>query len=825
MMLAAAACTVRETDNNEAQTIITAGIEGHKTVMAFPEIHWMKGDAICVNGQASTSSTIQNGGKTASFAFSGTIEAPYYAICPASAYSTNSFRPAKGNYGTAVIPSEQSYTRQGFDPSAAILVAFSDESDNPSSICFHCAVAFLKFTIAFDPAATVLKKIEIRANGREDMYGDFTFQPSTGTILNTKLLSKGISVKADDGITPNEEFYVVIPAKTYSAGLTIRIYDTDSHYMEMNSSKTFPASAGVAYPVNVTYVPNGTVVGTDIQGPVDFNCPVASIEQLNTHKESLNTHAGETGRSCIELDRRKRFILDESQLGHPVLEYPRIKKLPDGSYIMFYMPQRTGHSVYCSFSKDLENWDGAHTVWGKQATKDPEGNDDEIHYADGDMVIADNGDLLVFGTYRLKKGSHKYLQQWGLTMKRSHNMGKTWGEEQLLYKTCVWEPMPIKLPSGEILVFFTDSDHDWDPTITGISLVRSTDNGYTWTTQAPVMRYASGWAYPHRRSVDVDPPQGDSAIRWTSQMPAAVLLNDRQTCLMCYESHNPSEQLRLNLGWEDSSWATTLTGMMEGPSRITKYFSGGSGPYLAQFPSGETVLSYSGLNWYIRMGNETGSDLGKAPFFTPRPGTAHWGNLELDDDHTMLGTVALFYGTSTDAIYEQKRDIVVAKFRLNHRIDMPEQTPVLDGLNDDWADNTAAFFIGSDTLAQCCFRFCRDAENLYVLMDCLDGDESNPSDRIDLYFSDGSTTGSICSYGISTSGNKPVITNGKGAIASKTWPGYGYIIEMKIPLSDLPYSASDGIFFNASLTKGDITDTFNFRTLESTTNWLQVKPQ
>lgn len=110
-------------------------------------------------------------------------------------------------------------------------------------------------------------------------------------------------------------------------------------------------------------------------------------------------------------------------------------------------------------------------------------------------------------------------------------------------------------------------------------------------------------------------------------------------------------------------------------------------------------------------------------------------------------------------------------------------------------------------------------------MDCLDSDESNPSDRIDLYFSDGATTQSICSYGISIFGNKPVITNGKGTVAAKNWPGYGYIIEMKIPLSDLPYSTSQGIFFNASLAKGNITDTFNFRTLESTTNWLQVKPK
>ncbi|MBO4447819.1 MAG: exo-alpha-sialidase [Bacteroidales bacterium] len=800
-VLVAGACRTEEIGTET--TVVHAGIGTAKTVLDYPEIHWCDGDKVCLNGIESSSAEVTGNGKTAVFQFSEIINPPYYGVYPSSALVPGSFNPSSGGYGKVVLPEVQNCVPGSFDPAAALLLAYSSTAED--ELLFSCATAFMKITVSGENALPGIDSICLSAIGGEDMSGELN--PATETGKTVSLNCKGTDI---NGVP----LYLAIPAKTYSQGITIQITDGSRHFMKLSSDKSFTAVAGKIYPTSFNYVPNGTIVSTDIEGAEEAK--IAGIEELNRNSQGLNSHAGECGRSAVEMDRRTMHILGESELGHPVLDYPRIKMLPNGSYILFYMPQRTGHSVYCSFSDDLEHWDGPHTVWGKMATVDPAGKADEIYFADGDMVVADNGDLLVFGTYRLRHGAHKYLKQWGITMKRSRDMGKTWGEEKHLYKTCVWEPIPIKLPSGEILVFFTDSDHDWDPTITGISLLRSSDNGYSWTVQAPVMRFASGWAYPRQLSLDMPAPQGDSTVRWTSQMPAVVLLNDRQTCLVCYETVNPKQDLRLSLAWEDSSWPTTLTGQMEGPAQRIQYMFGGSGPYLAQFPSGETLLSYSGLNWYLRLGNETGSDLNKQPFFTPYAGTSHWGNLELENSHTVLGTSARFHGTPEDPIYEQQRDILVAKFRLNHRIDIPRFTPVLDGKNNDWDDNTDAFFLGSESQCQCCFRFCYDDNYLYSLTDCLDENLSDGPEHIRLYFSDGQNCSSIREVEVMAAGED---------IRTTRIPGTGFVTEVRIPLGNLPFNATDGIYFNAVMEYGEIQDTFVLRTLDDVSNWFHIHPQ
>ena len=577
--------------------------------------------------------------------------------------------------------------------------------------------------------------------------------------------------------------------------------------------------------------------------PVDHG-PVASIEFLNKDKEALNSHRGETDRSALECDWRTMHILTEADLGVQCLDYPRIKMHPDEGYILFYQTERTGHSSYCAFSKDLEHWDALHPVWEKHASTDPDGNPDNVYYADADMVVAANGDMLVFGTRRLKGGGHKYLQQWGIVMKRSKDGGKIWGDEKLLYKTCVWEPYPIRLPSGEIQVFFTDSDHDWDPTITGISLLRSTDNGYTWKVQAPVIKYASGEAVAHQRSVDMPAPATETAVRYSAQMPAVTLLNGTDVALAVFEQVNPEQKLRLSMAWESRAWPKTLDGDESGPAKTTQYFIGGSAPYLAQFPSGETVLSYTGSNWYIRLGDEKGESLATAPFFSPRMGTSHWGNIELENDHSLLATTAMFHGAEGDPEYESVRDIAVCKLRLNHRIDAKRMTPTLDGVHDEWAGNTDALFLGSDSQAQCSFRFAHSADSLYLLIDCLDSLVAD-GDRLDLQFADGTNASSIVSFALPA----PAVAAGLnraeglsplrsflsgpargGSVAKGCSPsaatvphaGIGYVAELSWPLASLP--VSDGsICFNAVLRKGSVADGFNFRTATDPTNWFRIR--
>ena len=72
---------------------------------------------------------------------------------------------------------------------------------------------------------------------------------------------------------------------------------------------------------------------------------IHSIEELNTESGPLNSHAGLTSRSSLEPDFRTRVTLDENILGQQMLDYGRIKRLQDGSYILFYQPLKHGYQI------------------------------------------------------------------------------------------------------------------------------------------------------------------------------------------------------------------------------------------------------------------------------------------------------------------------------------------------------------------------------------------------------------------------------------------------------------------------------------------------
>ena len=573
-----------------------------------------------------------------------------------------------------------------------------------------------------------------------------------------------------------------------------------------------------------------------VPNPGKGKAPIASIPELNRKAETVNSHAGQTSRSTLETDFRSTVILTKDELGLDYLEYPRIKILPDGSYILFYQSrdQKTNKDhdgVWCAFSKDGRTWTPGPAVWEKIPVKDPAGEDNTRYYATCDAVLLQNGDILAFAQFRLGENSLKYRKSWGLAMKRSTDLGKTWGEETVLFRDRVWEPLPIQLPSGEIQLYVTHTNHDWELPLTDITLLRSFDNGYTWTTYSPAMRFADGYSKAARKSVDMPAPETPETVHFTSQMPAAVLLNDGKTMLVAHESvhilskpkkDGSTRHLMLTLGWNDFTWPQgQLSGDQEGPEKIVRNFVGGSAPSLVQFKSGETAFSYTGNWWYMRTGNETGSDIPTAPFFSPMKLFARWGALTIEDDHTVLATSASVHKENNNV--KKIRDIVVASLRLNHRIDAAQFTPAVDGDNADWKDVDEAFFLGSESQAQCCFRFAQDKKNLYVCVDCLDN-KLEPGDKLDLYFSDGIGAESIEEVHLVAGGNGMVMSSRKNtSMSAKNYPGEGYVAEFSIKKSSIPVTGADGIYFNAVLTKGDVKDSFNFRNLDKVDNWFQVR--
>jgi len=548
---------------------------------------------------------------------------------------------------------------------------------------------------------------------------------------------------------------------------------------------------------------------------------IHSFSELNKNEATLNSHVAEIDRCSLEPDFRTKRVLGEKELGQQMLDYGRIKRLQDGSYIMFYQPLRVGYHIYVSFSQDCVNWTKGQRVFEGYKFTNADGEEDKFKYATADAVQLQNGDILAFCIFHTEKHYGKRLNEFGVTFKRSKDGGHTWGEERVLYNTVNWEPYPMQLEDGEILVFFTDSDWDWNPNSSGTSILRSKDNGETWTLQKQAIRQFRAVAKPKQRSVGTPIIPADSTRKvFTDQMPVVCKLNCSNESLAVLESANAENRLSISLAWEDSHWPTTLTGNMEGPSKRRNRAFEGSGPYVMQFPSGETAVTYGNGNGYFacRLGNETGWDIPDREEFLPfGPRFSRWGSIEKVDAHTAVTiTTDPYKGANVE-----KGRLMLTQMRLNHRVDAPKAAIAVDGKNLDWESATDALFLGSNTQAQCSFRFAHDAGKLYILAECLDA-ELLSGDGLTLLLGNGRNAEGVYKVFVDA-GPKKVSVQSANTLkaASYVSKGEGYMVEISIDESAL--SIEDGkLYVNAILYKGDNSDTFTNIPTFAYDKWIPV---
>lgn len=458
---------------------------------------------------------------------------------------------------------------------------------------------------------------------------------------------------------------------------------------------------------------------------------VTPFGQLNTTDKTINSHEGDEGASSLELDFRGYTEVTPSTLTVSAANYPRIKKLPNGQYILFWHNNSVGANVFYTRSSDLKNWEPVKKVF--EATPiTVNGQSDERSYSNADALVLQNGELMVVASFRAKNHFRKDNAYNGIMMRKSSDNGQTWSDEQVIYRGSNWEPQILQLPSGEIQVYFTHSgaksqmqiEMGWtgDNMVasSGTAIARSYDNGKTWKANQPDS-YA-GYAISQRY---IDTVRGIKVF--TDQMPCALLLNKYNTIAVAMESKvfYGVDYYNISVAYSDDNWARTLGIDEEGPSDKQKDLWNGGAPYLKQFPSGETILSYNAQNVYqIRLG-----DAKARKFYNPclpfgKEMTGVWGSLELDGSHTVIGTVQDRSSGSSH--------ILIGRMNLNHTLYAGNMTPAVDGDNKDWAGNTEAFFVGSESQAQASVRMSYDKDNLYLLVERLDYDLLS-QDTVDVY--------------------------------------------------------------------------------------------
>ena len=536
---------------------------------------------------------------------------------------------------------------------------------------------------------------------------------------------------------------------------------------------------------------------------------IHSINSLNAGEPVINDHAADWDKSLLEPNYRQYTEVTGDTLRIREANYPRIKKIADDRYILFYQDARVARNIYYSVSSDLKEWGlGLNLFASRSITVN--GESDTLCYSTCDATVLQNGDIMAIASFRSSRNFRRTNEFNGLAMKISSDGGRTWGEEQIIYKGSNWEPQILQLPDGEIQVYFTHGGPKIQPQMeagipesemvpsSGTAIIRSKDNGKTWDPYVMEPPYAA-----HRVSQQYAYTKKGIQV-FTDQMPCAILLNNTDTIALAMESmfvRDGEDVLYITTAYSDDNWAVGLGLDEEGPADKQENMWHGAAPYLRQFPSGETVLSYNQKRFQIRLGDSLAREFGD-PLF-PLNGTGRWGSLELIQSHIVVGTMAYVFEDKS----EQNR-IMISQNVLNHRIDAPRARIRVDGDNTDWDDATDALFVGSDSQAQAAVRPAKDDDNLYFLVERLDADLSD-GDTVELYLADSGsdtldtntlrlTVGPNCLMGaarfdgsdfaeIEAGGIQAAVTL-QGTVGNDGDEDTGYLVEVAVPRSLLRIS-------------------------------------
>ena len=230
------------------------------------KVYWCEGDQININGVTSSTMTLSDDGKAATFEFNADLEYPYSVLYPAEMYK---------DAQTITLPATQAAADNTFaDDSSPMAVYQSEEG----KIVLHHLAGVLRLQIKLPEGSKhgihALNRVEFRGNAGEQVSGDFTIDYEAATIASAsteeadqKVVAMVEKILSSEAST---EVFVVVPALRYEQGFTVRMVDAVGHFMDISSGDiTIQAGEVKAMPV-VSFVPHGTLVEVEIANAAEL---------------------------------------------------------------------------------------------------------------------------------------------------------------------------------------------------------------------------------------------------------------------------------------------------------------------------------------------------------------------------------------------------------------------------------------------------------------------------------------------------------------------------------------------------------------------------
>ena len=565
--------------------------------------------------------------------------------------------------------------------------------------------------------------------------------------------------------------------------------------------------------------------------PSSGEAVLTSPDDLNAVAE--NAYAEAETLAYLEGDARSYIELSDDTTGEPryiKAQYPRLKKKADGSYILFFQYATYGPHIYYAHSRDLVHWEAPEVLYNAELYryKDerlPNGAG-VTYFVNCDAVVLQNGDILAVTSYRNKEKYRDYPELAGIYLRRSTDGGRTWSTETSIYKGVNWEPSIIELSSGEIQIFFSQVSPGiarWglkeDRNSTGTAMISSTDGGYTWTpdvTEAPWQAKIAFQQYV----LDVE-----GSPSFTDQMSVVTELYDGSLAAVC-ESKDADKKFHISIIYSDAAWSDAPDYDETGPADRQSNLFPGAAPYIRKMPSGEVVIGYGRSNDYcLRVADGSARNIGEPILAFGKSG--YWGSIEVTGANRLTAVYPAISSQDGNAI-------LIENFYLNHAIPAADRAVCTDGKNsDDWAGVTDAHFIGSASQAQATFRYAKDKNTLYLLIERWD-DSLTAHDRTAVYLAD--TAGKAYRLVVDSAGDV-TLQSGSGAAfaaaegrfaAASTVLAEGMVTEIAVDLKALGLADRTGlkvnyVLYNADTEGASVTrDTVDAASLYDANTWLDV---
>ena len=807
---------------------------GQKTGEAYPLL-WAKGDQIRVNGVLSAAlSQAKAGGRSASFTLAGSVSAPYTVVHPASAWTSASLI----NFPAG---------------STAVLAA---KSNNNTDVQLYNLTAYLRLRITRTDETPSFTKITFEGNGGEPVSGTFNVsydaegRPQLGEA--TQGQAKLTLQNPGDG----GEYLLSLPAQTFAQGFTVRIFDSENRYMRLRTTASVTFSPGVITNAPAAaYTPNGMLLDGETPGGLDEgDTPVLRyihlITELDPGPAVLNSHAGYELESVLQPMYDHYQVLDNLWLlkginidvhrDQRAAMYPRIRHLPDGSFIMFYMGGHYGSRIWCTRSADFKTWSEPELLYKPYSVTGESGQTGTRRFVNPDALVLPNGELLLVVAYR-SPGLAETDDRSSLSFRRSSDGGKTWGEPyEVRVGTHIWEPCLTLLPDGSIQCYFTDALAATRNSGTG--LIVSTDGGYTWS---PKIRCCQQYKYDYY-TAHAEKTQYNGQKIYTDQMPAFRVLNDGHTLAGLVEgrqetprpadcddedTYNSYCSLSLlrnpSLVWTD---LTSYDVVKEGPSDRTKLISRlAYAPCLETFPSGEIVASWTGghrtraegLKLRLRLGNASATGFAgdgwastDSGVYSPFADNGLWAGIETWGQRFLaMGCMAETVGT-VDTL-----GIEIGQMYLNQRLFAAHHSVTPDADLSDWNPG-GAFYVCAPSGEQAVLRVCHDASRLYLALECVDPALAADTE-VHLRLALGSTQKLALTF-------TPQGVTGSDALTQALYTGCtadgrsGYACELSLPLSALGATASSELRCYLDIAVGGSVWPLSRAVASQTQNWQRI---